>query len=145
MAAQAGMQQAQESRLLQQVSSAKSANDTAKIEKGARQFESMLLSSWLQQAEKSYATVPGDDDDEDAAGRDQMMSMGVQSLADSLAASGGIGIAKMIVKAMENNANKAEAAPGGPAHEIHGGNLSFGLNSGSGSADSRPGSGKGSQ
>jgi Rod binding domain-containing protein len=106
---QVSIQQAQESQMLQQVNSAKAANDSAKIEKGAKQFEAMLLSSWLQQAEKSFATVPGaDDDDEDAAGRDQMMSMGVQSLAESMVASGGIGIAKMIAKAMEATANKAE-------------------------------------
>jgi hypothetical protein len=56
--------------------------------KGAKEFEAMLLSTWLQQAEQSFATVPGAEDDDDAAGRDQMMSLGVQSLAD---VDGGIG------------------------------------------------------
>jgi Rod binding domain-containing protein len=121
---QIGLQQARESQMLQQVNSAKAANDTAKIEKGAKQFEAMLLSSWLQQAENSFATVPGaEDDDDNTTGRDQMMSMGVQSLADSMAASGGIGIAKMIAKAMERTAEKAEnrAQPGAdsaPAGQI---------------------------
>ena len=41
--------------------------DDAKIEKGAREFEAMLLTTWLQQAEQSMATVPGAEDDEDAA------------------------------------------------------------------------------
>jgi Rod binding domain-containing protein len=36
-----------------------------------------------------------------------MMSFGVQSLATSLAASGGIGIGKMIAKAMHARADKA--------------------------------------
>ncbi len=71
------------------------------------EFESMLLSTWLQQAEQSMATVPGAEDDDDAAGRDQMMSMGVQSLANSMAASGGIGIAKMVAKAMHAQVDKA--------------------------------------
>jgi Rod binding domain-containing protein len=70
----------------------------------------MLLGSWLQQAEQSFATVPGADDDEDAAGREQMMSLGVQSLSQALANSGGIGIAKMITKALEATAAKTEDA-----------------------------------
>ena len=69
--------------LLQQIQSAAGSGDDAKIEKGAKEFEAMLLGSWLQQAEQSLATVPGADDDEDAAGRDQMMSLGVQSLANA--------------------------------------------------------------
>ena len=56
----------------------------SKIEKSAREFESMLLSNWLQQAEQSMASVPGAEDDEDAGARDQMMSLGVQSLATAM-------------------------------------------------------------
>jgi Rod binding domain-containing protein len=109
----------------------------------------MLLSSWLQQAEKSFATVAGaDDDNQDAAGGDQMMSLGVQSLAESMAASGGIGIGKMIAKAMHASAEKADAAAANadagattgaapaPPKQILGGNLSFRLNSRPESADS---------
>jgi Rod binding domain-containing protein len=106
-AAQTSMQQARELQMLHQINSAKETNDDAKIQKGATQFEAMLLSNWLQQAEQSFATVPGADDDEDAAGRDQMMSLGVQSLAQSMAASGGIGIAKMIASALHKAAEKA--------------------------------------
>lgn len=77
----------------------------------------MLLSTWLQQAEQSMATVPGAEDDEDAAGRDQMMSLGVQSLASSLTASGGIGIAAMIAKSLHATADRAQdvAGVGAPA------------------------------
>jgi Rod binding domain-containing protein len=146
---QVSIQQAQEAKMLQQVNSAKTANDSSKIDKGAQQFEAMLLSSWLQQAEKSFATVPGADDDEDAAGRDQMMSMGVQSLADSLAASGGIGIAKMIAKAMHAAAEKTEnssaAGATGQTPQNGPGNLSFPLNSAPKSADSSADSKKGSR
>ena len=59
----------------------------------------MLLSTWMQQAEQSMASVPGADDEE-MAGKDQMMSLGVQSVSTALAASGGIGIAKMIAQSM---------------------------------------------
>lgn len=104
MAAQTSMQQLQENQLLQNLQAERVPTQESKIQKGARQFEAMLLSSWLQQAEQSFATVPGADDDDDAAGRDQMMSLGVQTLSESLAASGGIGIGSMIARAMEKTA-----------------------------------------
>jgi Rod binding domain-containing protein len=47
------------------------------------------------------------------------MSLGVQTLSTSLTASGGLGIAKMIAKAMHANAEKATekaAAQAVPAH-----------------------------
>jgi Rod binding domain-containing protein len=110
LTSQSNLQQVKEMQLLQQLNSAKASPDDAKIEKGAKQFEAMLLSSWLQQAEQSFATVPGADDDQDDPGKQQMMSFGVQSLADSMAASGGIGIAKMIAKAMHAQADRANEA-----------------------------------
>lgn len=110
LTSQVSLQQTREMQMIQQLNSTKASPDDAKIEKGAKQFEAMLLSSWLQQAEQSFATVPGADEDEDSPGKDQMMSLGVQSLADSLAASGGIGIAKMIAKAMHAEADKVNAA-----------------------------------
>lgn len=115
--AQTSLLKSGQDRTLQQIKSQKGSRDDAKIEKGAKEFEAMLLSTWLQQAEQSFATVPGTDDDS-ATGRDQMMSLGVQSLATSLAASGGIGIGSMIAKAMHAQADKvavpvaAEVAPG---------------------------------
>jgi Rod binding domain-containing protein len=86
----------------------KSALDSAKIDKGAKEFEAVLVGSWLQQAEQSFATVPGADEDDKDVGRDSMMSFGVQALATSMAASGGIGIGKMVAKAMHAAADKVE-------------------------------------
>jgi hypothetical protein len=40
--------------------------ENAKIEKSAKDFESILLGSWLQQAEQSFASLPGGDGDDDA-------------------------------------------------------------------------------
>jgi Rod binding domain-containing protein len=69
----------------------------AKIEKSAKDFESILLSNWLQQAEQSFASVPGGDEDEDGdSGKEQFQGMAMQSLGASMTAAGGIGIAKMI-------------------------------------------------
>lgn len=108
LSAQTNLLEATQDRMLHQLKSQPSAIDDAKIEKGAKEFEAMLLTTWLQQAEQSMATVPGAEDDENAAGREQMMSLGVQSVATAMAASGGIGIGKMIAKAMHSIAEKAE-------------------------------------
>jgi Rod binding domain-containing protein len=98
--------QANADRLIQGAKINKAETDGAKIDKGAKEFESVLVGSWLQQAEQSFATVPGADDGQDV-GRDSMMSLGVQTLATSMAASGGIGIGKMVAKAMHAAADKA--------------------------------------
>jgi Rod binding domain-containing protein len=149
------LQQARESQLLQQMQSAvnsgqSSPDQLAKIKKGAKEFETLLLSGWLQQAEQSLATVPGAEDDDDAGARDQMMSLGVQTLAESMAANGGIGIAAMITRAMTAMAERTQAAggPSGPAAtgaEISPKNEPFPLNSTAGNADRMAVSRKGSK
>jgi Rod binding domain-containing protein len=120
--AQESLLQAREQNMLHQLQSAQGGkSDTklsdTKIEKSAKEFESMLLSNWLQQAEQSMASVPGSDDDEDAGARNQMMSLGVQSLATAMTNSGGIGIAAMISKALHSAADsqKPGAAQAGGA------------------------------
>jgi Rod binding domain-containing protein len=84
-----------------------------KIEKSANEFESILLGSWLQQAESSFGSLPGGDDDGDSdTSKEQFQGMAMQSLGTSMTASGGIGIAKMISKQLHkaNDAEKASAA-----------------------------------
>jgi len=118
LTAQTSLQQTRESRMLQQAQQLQSEQGTGndgKIEKGAKDFEAMLLGSWLQQAEQSFATIPGADSDDDAGNRDQMMSFGVEALAQTLANSGGIGIAKMIASAMHRAADKAEVTAPAPS------------------------------
>lgn len=117
-AAQTSMQQVRESQLMQQLNATRGLTDNGKIEKSAREFESMLLGTWLQQAEQSFATIPGADDDDDAASRDQMMSLGVQNLAQAMAASGGIGIAKMISRDLHKRADQAQATENKQDHAV---------------------------
>lgn len=83
-----------------------STSENAKIEKSATDFESILMGSWLQQAEQSFGSVPGGDDEDADSGKDQFMGIAMQSLGTSMTASGGIGIAKMI----SNSLHKAEDA-----------------------------------
>jgi len=137
---QVSLQQARELQLLQQMKSATGTDQIdpeqkKKIEKGSREFEALLLSGWLQQAEQSMATVPGADDDEDPGSRDQMMSLGVQSLAGALAASGGIGIGAMIEKAMLGMAQKEQSPAPAAAVQNQAETPHFSLNSGFQSAD----------
>lgn len=91
-------------------------NENNKIDKAAAQFESILLGTWLGQAEQSFGTVPGGDgEDPDAdAGKDQLQGIAIQSLAGALTASGGIGIAKMISAQLHKADLKKAAADPGP-------------------------------
>jgi hypothetical protein len=78
---QSSLLQLKEASTLQQMKPAKSLSDAAKIDKGAQQFEAILIGSWLKDAEQSFGSVPGGDDNQDSGG-EQMMSLGVQSYRD---------------------------------------------------------------
>jgi Rod binding domain-containing protein len=110
------MQQVGQDALLQQAKNFNGTTTDAKIQKGSKEFEALLLGSWLQQAEHSFASVPGGDDGDDSQ-RDQVMSFGVQSLATFMAGSGKFGIAEMVAKAMEQKADKAGQAASDPSAE----------------------------
>ena len=90
-----------------------------RLSHAAVEFESVLLGQWLQSAQKSFATVPGSEEDEDAGG-DQMLGFATQQLAQSIAKSGGLGIAKIVEHALEksNGSAAAKTAQGAatPAH-----------------------------
>ncbi|MGD0797095.1 MAG: hypothetical protein ABR910_05155 [Acidobacteriaceae bacterium] len=119
LAAQTSVLDSSADRMMEGLKESKSAADGAKIDKGAKEFEAVLLGSWLQQAQESFASVPGADEDSEDVGRGSMMSLGVQTLATSMASGGGIGIGTMIAKAMHAAADKANGtveAPSAPAH-----------------------------
>ena len=82
------------------------AGGDGKIEKSAAEFESILLGTWLQQAQQSFATVPGGDGEDDDPAKDQLQGMAVQSLAGSLTALGGIGLARMIAAELHRSADR---------------------------------------
>ena len=112
LATQVNATQSNEDSFIQGMSSSIRPTDAAKIDKGAKEFEAVLVGSWLQQAEAAFATVPGADEDQDV-GRGSMMSFGVQTLATSMAATGGIGIGKMVAKAMHAAADKVAGGSAG--------------------------------
>lgn len=86
--------------------------EKAKIEKSARDFESILIGQWLEHAEKSFATVPGEDPNKknQDAGQEQMQSIAFHSLAEGMTKAGGFGIASMISKYLEAAAAKQATA-----------------------------------
>ncbi len=85
--------------------------EAAKELKAGEDFESILLGSWLTQAENTFAKVPGGDEDEDAdAGKNQFQGIAMQALAGSLTAHGGIGIAKMIAKHLQQIQKETSSA-----------------------------------
>jgi Rod binding domain-containing protein len=103
-------------KLLHRAAAAASAvSENGKIDKSARDFESILLGSWLQQAEQSFAAVPGGDGEDDAdAGKDQYQGIAMQSLGEAMTAAGGIGIARMIATQLHKSEDhSASPAPKG--------------------------------
>ncbi len=97
--------QLQEAREAQKGATPGKLTDDAKIDQSAKQFEAILVGTWLNEAQQSFASVPGGDTDRDSGG-EQMMSLGVQSLSTAMAASGGFGIGKIIAKAMHEAADR---------------------------------------
>jgi Rod binding domain-containing protein len=98
--------------------------DSAKIEKAARNFESLLVGHWLDQAEKSFGSVPGKDPDEDQdSSHDQFRNLACEALAQGLSSKGGFGIAKMIAKRLEAAASVQTHGSGSPAESAGSGAL----------------------
>ena len=102
----AGMQdwkQAQDERALHALKHSGGGNPQ-RLQDSARAFESLLIGKWLEAAEQSLGTVPGGSEDgqEDGSVK-QLSALGTQSLAENITASGGLGIAKMLLKAMEKS------------------------------------------
>jgi len=85
----------------------------AKIEKSAKDFEAVLLSHWLDEAQQSFASVPGSDtENEDDLGRSQFNSMAMQSLGTALSGGrGGLGIAAMVARHLEAKSEGATSKP----------------------------------
>jgi len=82
------------SSIAQPVAAAASPAPSPKLVKAAQDFEAILLSTWLQKLQESYA---GGDDAMDPA-HGTLTSMGTEAIASALAKRGGIGIAKMLLQ-----------------------------------------------
>jgi len=70
---------------------------SSKLKKSAQEFESILLQSWLEKMNQSFV---GSSESQDPA-HDTVSSLGTQAIASALAARGGIGIAKMLLRQLQ--------------------------------------------
>ena len=66
--------------------------------KAAREFEAELIGSLLANLEKTFATVPGENN---LPGEDNYNYLSTEALASALAASGGFGIARLIARHLD--------------------------------------------
>jgi Rod binding domain-containing protein len=74
----------------------------------AKEFESVLLGQWLKDAQSSFATVPGNEDED--AGASQTMDFATQHLAKEIAARGGVGIANLVESALRKSTDEPYAS-----------------------------------
>jgi Rod binding domain-containing protein len=74
-----------------------SAKAVTKNVKAARDFEALLLTPVLDALQKTF----GGDEDAKTTGASDYHALGTQALAQSIASSGGIGIAKMILSHLD--------------------------------------------
>jgi Rod binding domain-containing protein len=81
---------------------ANSSTNAASLSSAAKEFESVLLGQWLKDAESTFGTVPGNEEDD--AGGEQMKEFAVQHVATAITNTGGIGIAPMVEKALAKQA-----------------------------------------
>jgi Rod binding domain-containing protein len=83
-----------------------SAKDTPeKIRKAATDFEALLIAQMLKSTRESGGGMTGDEEEQDETNT-TMLELGEQQLAQVLANSGGLGIAKIVMAGMANHANR---------------------------------------
>lgn len=76
-----------------------------KIRKAATDFEALLIAQMLKAAREAGGGMTGDADEQDET-NSSVLELGEQQLAQALSASGGLGIAKMVIAGLTNHANR---------------------------------------
>jgi Rod binding domain-containing protein len=79
------------------------------IAKAATQFEALLIGEVMKSAREADGSGWGDTDEEEAGST--LMEVSEQQMAQALAASGGLGLAKMISAGLSRTAGSAASAP----------------------------------
>lgn len=83
-----------------------SADYVRKVSKAAHEFEAVLLNTLLGPLERTFSSLPGKENEVES---DNYHSLGMQTLATSLAAKGGLGIADLIIKSLSGRAEAGVA------------------------------------
>jgi Rod binding domain-containing protein len=71
---------------------------TGRLTSAAKEFESALLGQWLKDAESTFGSVSGSEEDD--PGGEQMKEFTMHHLASEITNRGGIGIAPIVEKAL---------------------------------------------
>ena len=79
-----------------QGASASSGPQARKLRKATEEFESMLVSSWWEQMEKTFGNSEPQE-----PGFDTLRSIGLRAMTTAMAAAGGFGIARMLYHKLE--------------------------------------------
>lgn len=79
--------------------------ETAKINKCATEFEGMLLAQMLRSAREAGSGGLTGDDEDDSEANSTLLELGEQQFAQALAASGALGIGKMVIAGLMKNAH----------------------------------------
>ena len=85
-------------------------SEHSRVAKATQDFEALLLTSLLAPLEKSFSAVSGESSA--PAGSEDYGYMGVQALASALAGTGGIGIARLVLRQLKST----EVAEGSSAN-----------------------------
>lgn len=72
--------------------------NASRLTSAAKEFESILLGQWLKEADSTFGSVPGSEEDDQ--GGAQMKEFAMQHLATEITNRGGIGIAPVVEKAL---------------------------------------------
>ena len=94
-------------------STAKAANTSQnnphvrKLKKATEEFESILMTSWWEQMEKTFGGTEGHE-----PGHDTIQDMGLRAMTTAMAHAGGFGIARMLYHQLEPALSRSPAAFG---------------------------------
>jgi len=85
--------------------------NAGRLASAAKEFESLLLGQWLKDAESTFGSVPGGEEEDQ--GGEQMKEFAMQHMATEITNHGGIGIAPIIAKALAKQETPHITSPGG--------------------------------
>ncbi len=88
-----------------QTATAPDPKQQAKLAGAAKDFEALMIGQMLRSARESGA---GSEDAGDSQDNSSLMELGEQQFAQSLANSGGLGIAKMVVAGISQDAHRSK-------------------------------------
>ena len=98
------------SRLPATESLAISGGEAARLSSAAKEFESVLLGQWLKDAESSFGSVPGSEEED--TGGEQMKEFAMQHVAAEITDRGGVGLAPIVERALAKQ-ELPKVPPGG--------------------------------